>query len=102
MQDPFAGRHRCQIFLIAQRSPDNYVGTAGVERLLVQNDTTYKQEYTEREKKNFTDMLYIQWSYKYRPDLFFSFKKKDNLILCQHSVPLFLMFLFVNAALHIP
>lgn len=47
MQDPFAGRHRGQILLIAQRSPDDYVGTAGVERLLVQDHAAYRQEHTE-------------------------------------------------------
>lgn len=50
MQDPFAGRHRCQVLLVAQGSPDDDVGASGVERLLVQDYTTYNTKQTDRKE----------------------------------------------------
>lgn len=40
VQDPFPGCQRCQVLLIAQGSPNNDVGAAGVEGLFVQNNAT--------------------------------------------------------------
>lgn len=51
MKDPFPRRHRCQVFLITQRSPDDDVGAAGVEGLLVQNNTTFNTKHKSKSKE---------------------------------------------------